>query len=734
MAHDFKLSIVDPDVTDHRPGEGPGKGLEPARKIMAMGTELTDCDPDAGLLLSEMERNLRNYVFERVIRMSGGRSEARGADALIHHASTVRVVVDGRPLIGRLVGVPILCSEGDVDPGILTGNDDDGSPCAVAEDAFAEMGSCFGHSGIEGARILPILPDGRYLNPGHVGELLAGAKAWIQKALAPSAGAGGRTRIKAAKIDGRTARSYRRLVPSRMPEGLRFHRDHGAHDDRVVTALALGIVLGEETVALGPQIGGSMTPSSRHPGIWYGSAQPFAHAVSDLMALGTLAKLRRRCGAPPFASGGPETLHVCERIGELHMTRELFYALETADGVGTATPTGNDFAWHGASFMEAIRRSVSGVVVHESATGMPASRMVGEPDPRTMPADRIAEEALKRGLGLGDVAGAFGRIYREPGGKRPSPIGNRTVAEFVGVPVLWTPFDNRSPAPTTIGAVIKKAGSWVASGIMRLLGDSCPEPGRSENVAAAWVRQVHALPLMQLLVDDGFDATLLKQLDDAADDEPSTDAKSIDLDAGDGYHARVTSQRGQDGSEDLSFTHVSSDLLTGSGEIFSASFITVVRKRRRSTRLTSKDFMLDMDTQSDELTSIGVKLLEVARGPNRLFAKGDLVVLRWYATRDDVRRLGHANRLLRTVLAELKKRYPGIGTLIVPIAAPSMRITPGENAPADLSMRYQALTASTRRMFTGPNRFAEQLGADSRVICFDEGAALNQVEFAVRVR
>ena len=124
--------------------------------------------------------------------------------------------------------------------------------------------------------------------------------------------------------------------------------------------------------------------------------------------------------------------------------------------------------------------------------------------------------------------------------------------------------------------------------------------------------------------------------------------------------------------------------------------------------------------------------LEVARGPNRLFAKGDLVLLRWYATRDDVRRLGHANRLLKTVLADLKRRYPGIGTLIVPVTAPSMRITPGASAPADLLMRYQALTAPTRRAFTGPNRYVEQLGADSRVICFDEGPWLNSVEFAVR--
>jgi hypothetical protein len=61
-----------------------------------------------------------------------------------------------------------------------------------------------------------------------------------------------------------------------------------------------------------------------------------------------------------------------------------------------------------------------------------------------------------------------------------------------------------------------------------------------------------------------------------------------------------------------------------------------------------------------------------------------------------------------------------------------MRITPGANAPADLLMRYQALTASTRRAFAGPNRFVEQLGEDSRVICFDEGPWLNFVEFAVR--
>lgn len=731
MVSDLKLRLVDTEAEDHLPGEGPGKGLEPARKIIAMGLERTACDPDAGLLLSEMEGRLRDHVFERVVRMSGGRSEARGADALIHHASVFRVVLDGRPLVGRLVGVPVLFIDGDVNPGILIGKDD-GTPCSVAEDAFAEMAGRSAHPGMDGARIMAILPDDRYLDPGEVGELLAGAKTWVQAALAGLVSAGGRLRIKVPKIDGRTARRLRSLVPSRMPRGLRLSDDRDEAEHPVVAALALGIVLGEEAAEPGSQHGGSMTPSRRHPGIWYGTAQPFLHAMADLKALGTLAELRRRCGAPPFAGEAPETMHVYERVGEFHLTRELIHALATSGGVGTANPTDREFAWHGASFMEAIRRSVSEVVMHEDASEIPASRMVGEPDPRMMAADRIAEEALKRGLGVGDVANAFGRLYRETGDKRPSPIGNRPVADFAGVPVLWTAFDNHPPGPTTIGAAIEQIGSWVARDVLRLLGDLNPEPGRREDVASAWVRGVRALPLMQLLVDDEFDATLLKQIDGKVDDDPLTLTKLIDLDAGDGYRARITSSRGQDGSEDLSFTHLSSNLLTGSGEIVSASHITVVRKRRRSTRLTSKDFMLDMDSQSDELKSLGVRLLEVARGANRLFAKGDLVLLRWYATRDDVRRLGHANRLLKTVLADLKRRYPGIGTLIVPITAPSMRITPGANAPADLLMRYQALTASTRRAFAGPNRFVEQLGEDSRVICFDEGPWLNFVEFAVR--
>lgn len=731
MVSDFKLGLVDAVDDDHPPGEGPGKGLEPARKIVAMGSERTVCDPDAGLLLSEMEWRLRDHVFERVVRMSGGRSEAHGADALIHHASAFRVVLDGRPLFGRLVGVPVLFIDGDVDPAILIGTDD-GMPCSVAEDAFAEMAGRSAHSGMDRARIMAILPDDRFLNPGGVGELLAGAKPWVQAALVGLVGDEGRLRIKVPKIDGRTARRLRSLVPSRMPKGFRLSGDRGEDEHPIVSALALGIVLGEEAAEPGRQHGGSMTPSRRHSGIWYGTAQPFLHAVADLKALETLAKLRRHCGAAPFAGEAPETLHVYERVGEFHLTRELIHALATSGGVGTATPGDGQFAWHGASFMEAIRRSVSGVVLHEEPSEMPASRMVGEPDPRMMTADRIAEEALKRQLGLGYVAKAFDRLYREPRGKRPSPIGNRPVTDFVGVPVLWTAFDNHPPGPTTIGAVIERIGSWVARDATRLLGDARPEPGRREDVAAAWARRVRALPLMQLLVDDEFDATLLKQADDKVDADPLTVAKSIDLDAGDGYRARITSSRGHGGSEDLSFTHVSSDLLTDSGELVSASFVTVVRKRRRSTRLTSRDFMLDMDSQSDELTSMGVRLLEVARGPNRLFAKGDLVLLRWYATRDDVRRLGHANRLLKTVLADLKRRYPGIGTLIVPVTAPSMRITPGAYAPADLLMRYQALTAPTRRAFTGPNRYVDQLGADSRVICFDEGPWLNSVEFAVR--
>lgn len=714
----------------HPPGEGPGRGLEPARAIVGMAAGSTFCDPEAGHLLGDLQFDVRDKIFERVLRMSGGRSQALGSDVLVHHASSFRVTIDGEHFVGRLVGIPILYIEGAVDDRVLASDGDAPTSAPVAVDAFEAMARRAPHPGFGEAHVLPILPSDDFTDPGVAAELLVAARKWIEAAIVGSGNWKSKPRLKLAP-NVKPGRSFRRLGSSR-PERLCWHGDYDAPEDLVVGALALGVVLAKGPMDVGRQCGGVLTPSARHPGVWYGTAQPFVHAASDLTALGLLAKLRRRCGVDPFAPPEGETLHVCEREGELYLSRDAHYALELGDGAVAATPEiGHDLAWYGQSFSEALGRAVSERVDHSDASTMPARRSAGAPDPRATTEDNLALDAVGRQLGFDRLAEAFDRSFRSDGNGSSIQIEGRTVGNYLGASVWWSESSIEAPRHVTIGSVVQTISKGVAREMLGIVGDRHADDAKKGRVAEAWARRIGDVPLMMVLIDDKFDGELLKSVETDPDPDDEQEAKTVQLDAGDGYRVSLNFGRAQSGSEELAFKSYFADLLSAEGELVSALTITVARKRRKTDHLHPKDFLYDMDSQSDELMSLGVRLLEVAGDADDLFADGAIVLLRWFATRDDMRRQGHATRLLDVVLGQIKRDRLGIGKLIVPLHAPNMRVTPRLDAPADLLGIYKALTLPARTMFSRPDRFAAHFGGSAPILCFDNGLSLTQVEFAV---
>lgn len=724
------LRLLADDVSADPPGGGPGLGVEPAKAVAALADGDAACNPEAGHLLTMLPFELRSKVFERVLRMSGGRSEARGSDILVHHASSFRVSMGGETLIGRLIGIPVLYMEGTIDDRASIAGGDGSTSIPVVDDAFDVMVGRSPHSGIGHVHVLPMLADDGYTQPGGVGELLVAARAPIESAIAAARNGAAKPRLKLAPNV--KPGSLARRLGSSQPHQSRWYRDHAACDDRVVGAVALAVVLTKDPVDIGRQCGGVLTPSERHPGIWFGAAQPFVHAVSDLMALGLRAKLRRRCDLDPFVASDGETLHVCDRNGEAYLGRDSFYALECSGGaVATSPCIGHHLAWYGHSFTQALALAVAARIEHRDVATMPVRRAAGAPDPRAATEDDLAQDAVRRKLGFGRLAEAFERIYRERERERADPIEGRPLKSYLKAPVLWADGSNMPTRPTTIAGVVETISRQVSSEMLRIVGDQHADDARRGGLAKAWARRVGEVPLMMVLIDDQFDSGLLKSQENVLDQDDDSGSRKIVLDAGDGYRASLNYGAAQPGSEDLAFKSYFADLLSAEGDLISALTITVVRKRRKTYALTRQDFLYDMDSQSDELMSLGVRLLEVAGDAESLFEQGAVVMLRWLATRDDMRRQGHATRLLDVVLAEIKRDRHGIGTLVVPLSALNMRVTPSANAPDDLLDVYKALTLPVRTMFGGPNRFAAWFGGTAPVLCFDEGLRMTDVEFAV---
>ncbi len=344
--------------------------------------------------------------------------------------------------------------------------------------------------------------------------------------------------------------------------------------------------------------------------------------------------------------------------------------------------------------------------------------------------DEIAKFILDKRIGFREIAGILGRLFREEDLKGVRTINGVSLAELSGFRTTWTYFITEPPVTKTIGEHVEDIARYLRREIIEALGEAA-SPEEAAKIAAGWVQTVLRLAVLDIISVKGEPENVGHFLSGSWEsrfgEAPMIESLALD----DGFRIDMERLRfSGDSSEapSLGFACFRARLFAPSGKAVAYALVNVIRKRRRREQLTAETFTYNMDIPDDDLARLGIRLMEVASSPSELFDNGDLVSVQDIVTASDQRQKGYAKRLLVAVLKDMKRRYKGIGTLVIPLSAESILVTPSNNAPPELRLMYLSATAPARRMFADSRISREAFGPRGKTLCFDEGAQLNDIE------
>lgn len=397
-------------------------------------------------------------------------------------------------------------------------------------------------------------------------------------------------------------------------------------------------------------------------------------------------------------------------------------AYERAIGIAVTAPDGAV----GNAMLHVIDPSASFDRMSEAAFAMvetkdfPLAREVGRPDPRDMPMEELIA-LVGDDQPLGNVIEAVEQVFANAGKRILGDLTTMTLEDIAGQPIMLDLIRNRPPVRTSLRDGMKEiAGLFSHKVRNKLKLDFLPED-LTERVENAWVQQMLAMRVLDLLTDDSelvhWEVVEAKPRD-----------KAISLDGGRSAVVTIVDEEYNCEMENVTLKNVVANLFDDAGKAVGRARAIIIRSRSKEYYVDGETLLMDLDAISAGHAELGAQIADNFEEIDEALYDGVVVVVEFIAVRKEERRKGHGRALMDILLQQAKPKNRNVSAVIIPISPEGFHSTVTDKAPAALQMVYANRIAGIRR-------FCDALDVSRRAyqkVVFAKGLPASSFELIMR--